>query len=199
VKPTLSELPVPAGVPPDVARAFASAEELFTPDQVERAVNQLAVRVTLALQDANPVLIGVLHGGLVFLGLLMQRLVFPLQQGYVDVGRYGDGQTGGAITWHAQRCPPLTDRTVLLVDDVLDRGETLAALIDWAQQAGATRVLSAVLVEKPRALRTRQITADYAALNAPDRYLIGCGMDLAGYGRNLPAVYALAAQNSIAE
>ena len=79
---------------------------------------------------------------------------------------------------------------LLLVDDVFDRGETLAAIVAWAEQAGAGRVLTSVLVDK-QVEEPRPLRVDFAALSCPDRYLFGCGMDYQGYWRNLPAIYVL--------
>ncbi|MFU8817593.1 MAG: hypoxanthine-guanine phosphoribosyltransferase, partial [Pseudomonadales bacterium] len=140
----------------------------------------------------NPWLLTVMHGALPFAGALIMRLNFPLELGYLHVGRYHHATQGGALNWHATPSYDLRDRTVVLVDDVLDRGVTLAALVGWAQAAGAREVLTAVLVDK-QVDDSRPVTADYAALLLPDRYLFGWGMDYQGYWRNLPAIYALPA------
>jgi hypoxanthine phosphoribosyltransferase len=178
-------------VPADVLGARARAEELVDAASVLRAVDQLAVRVALRLQDANPWVLAVMHGALPFAGWLLPRLAFPLEVGYLHVSRYRDATTGGDLRWHAQPEYPLAGRTVLLVDDVLDRGETLAALVAWARDSGAAEVLTAVLVDKA-VDTTRPVAADFAALRCPDRFLFGCGMDYRGYWRNLTAIYALA-------
>src|SRR5690606_28513973 len=146
--------------------------------------------LALDLADANPLLLTVMHGALPFAGALLPRLAFPLEVGYLHVGRYRDATTGGRLVWHARPDYPMRGRTVLLVDDVLDRGETLAELVRWVREAGAGTVLSAVLVAK-RIDEARPVEADYVALECPDRYLFGCGMDYKGYWRNLPAIYAL--------
>ncbi|MEQ8485243.1 MAG: hypoxanthine-guanine phosphoribosyltransferase [Pseudomonadales bacterium] len=179
-------------MPPEVLAARARAECLVDAQTVARAVDRLAVRLAVELQDANPWLLTVMHGALPLAGWLLARLPFPLQVGYLHVGRYGDATDGGELRWHAAPDYPLQGRTVLLIDDVLDRGETLAALVRWARDAGAARVLTAVLVDKVVAA-TRPVAADFAALQCPDRFLFGCGMDFQGYWRNLPDIHALPA------
>jgi hypoxanthine phosphoribosyltransferase len=178
-------------VPADVLGVRARAEQIVDAASVLHAVDQVAVRIALRLQDANPWVLTVMHGALPFAGWLLPRLAFPLEVGYLHVSRYRNDTAGGDLRWHSQPEYPLQGRTVLLVDDVLDRGETLAALVDWMREAGAAEVLTAVLVDKV-VNAPRPAAADFAALQGPDRFLFGCGMDYRGYWRNLPAVYALA-------
>jgi hypoxanthine phosphoribosyltransferase len=186
---SLADLPYADSVPLEVSRGFARADELVAESEVLAAVDRLAVRLTVDLQDANPVVLAVLHGGLYFTGMLLQRLVFPLQQGYVHVARYGLETTGGELEWHGHAHPPLAGRHVVLVDDILDRGTTLKALETWALREGAAQVDNAVLVRKR--VDRQETEAAYCAIECEDRYLFGCGMDYMEYGRNLPSVYAL--------
>ena len=180
----------PAVVPASALGARARAEILFDQAEVLKAIDQLAVRLTVALADENPILICVMNGGLPFTAALMQRLHFPLQLSYVHVSRYRDATEGGELIWHARPDLELTGRHVLLLDDILDKGLTLQALRSWATEAGATAVSVAVLFDK-QLEGERPAQADYAGLECPDRYLFGWGMDFQGYWRNLPDVYAL--------
>ncbi|TNF90520.1 MAG: hypoxanthine-guanine phosphoribosyltransferase [Gammaproteobacteria bacterium] len=166
--------------------ARQSAECLYKAEEVVAAVDRLAVRLTVALAEENPLLLCVLNGGLPFTGALMQRLQFPLTLSYVHVGRYGDATRGGELTWHARPREDVEGRHVVLIDDILDEGVTLAALEAWCMEEGASAVTSAVLLEKGEGGR-----ATFAALPCPDRYVFGWGMDFEGYWRNLPAIYAL--------
>jgi hypoxanthine phosphoribosyltransferase len=189
MKPSLADLFALDEVPNAVTQQFGLAEEICSESEVGAAVDRIAVALTVALQDMNPVVIAIMQGGLYFTGMLMQRMVFPLQQGYVHVGRYGEETTGGELVWNASNHPPLGGRHVLLVDDILDHGVTLKALHDWALQENASGVTSAVLVRKR--VQEQAIEADYCALQCEDRFLFGCGMDFSEYGRNLPSIYAL--------
>ena len=178
-------------IPLTVRAKIATAEPLYSSEDVDFCVDQLAVRLTLELQDQNPVVLCILQGGLTFTGMLMRRLVFPLEQGFVHAGSYADDTVGGAVEVHAHGGPSLQGRVVLLVDDVLDRGETLKYLSGWAKDNGAVRVESAVLVTK-RNPQPQSWEVTFSALSCDSRFLIGCGLDIAGYGRNLPGIYALA-------
>jgi len=179
-----------AAPPPEVLAARRDGELLVTEAEVRAAIDRLSVRLSLRLQTANPLVLAVLTGGLPLAGALLPRLAFPLEVGYVHVGRYRDALRGGELEWHAEPTYQLAGRSVLFVDDVLDEGKTLAALVDWARDQGAAEVLTAVLVDKQVQV-ARPLQADFAALTCPDRYLFGCGMDYRGYWRNLPAIYAL--------
>ena len=176
---------------PELARrARAEGERLFSRAEVERAIDRLAVRLTVEFAEVNPLLLCVLNGGLPFTGALMQRLQFPLTLSYVHVGRYGDRTRGGALSWQARPQAELDRRTVFLVDDILDEGVTINALKDWCLEAGARDVHSVVLLDKSFTL-TGTSRADFAALDCPDRYVFGWGMDVEGDWRNRPDMDAL--------
>ena len=177
----------------DLLNLRERAECLVPRDRVQFAIDQLAVRMAVALARRDPLILCVLKGGLPFTGELLRRWDFPLELDYLHVSRYGQDTRGGALTWHARPRQPLAGRHVVLVDDVLDRGGTLAEVRDWAYGEGANTVATAVLVEKD-VKEARAITVDYVALQCPDRFLIGCGMDYQGYWRNLPAIYAVPAE-----
>lgn len=185
--PTSLEHPT---VPAAVLAARQRAELVFDEVEVDDALDRLADRLRPELECADPWVFTVMTGGLPAAAALLARFDFPLRVGYLHVGRYGGATRGGELRWHSRPDYDVRGRVVLLVDDIVDRGDTLAGLVRWARDAGAARVLTAVLadreVDEPRA-----VSADYAALRCPDRYLFGCGMDFQGYWRNLRAIYAL--------
>jgi hypoxanthine phosphoribosyltransferase len=176
--------------PDEARRTLAGAEVLFTERDVDQALDRVASAVTAALGDSDPVVLVVLHGALIPASLLLTRLEFPLQVGYLHVSRYRDQTTGGAIEWVAHPRLDLGGRTVLVVDDILDEGKTLAAILADVKARGAAAVFSAVLVNK-RHDRKAGPEPDFAGLEVPDRYIFGYGMDYRGYWRNLRAIYAL--------
>ena len=178
------------GIPADIARRFRTAECLVDRADIDFAVDQLAVKMTAHLQDANPLIVPVMQGGLVFAGMLMRRLAFPLRQDYVHVGRYAQ-TSGGDLVRHHHGPADFDGQTVVLVDDILDEGRTLEDLVAWAAGRGAERVLTAVLVTKENPRRNPATVADFSALECGPLFVIGCGLDYEGYGRNLPDIYAL--------
>jgi len=182
-------------VPPAVLSARYRAELLFDRARVVEAIDRLAVRLTVALADENPLLMCVMNGGLPFTGALMCRLQFPLELTYVHVGRYGNTTSGSDLIWYAKPQENLTGRHLVLLDDIVDHGVTLQCLVDWAEQAGVRAVTTAALLDK-QIDGDRTFQPDYAALHCSDRYVFGWGMDYQGYWRNLPDIHALPAGES---
>jgi len=173
-------------------QVLAEADLLVGEAEVLAAINRLAGEITSRLGESNPVVICIMNGGLVFSGQLLTRLLFPLQVDYVHAARYGHETTGSSLNWTVRPQLDLSGRTVLLLDDILDEGVTLAAIADHCRQLGAREVLMAVLVEK---LHLRKVTpgmcADFSGFEVGDRFLFGYGLDYKGYWRNAPGIYAV--------
>jgi len=131
-----------------------------------------------------------MRGAVVFAGQLLPQLRFPLELDYIEVTRYGVATRGGEIAWKVTPGVAVAGRVVLVLDDVLDEGRTLAAIREKLLVAGAARVLGAVLVDKDIG-RAKPAAADFVGVTLPNRYLFGCGMDVQGAWRNLPEIYAL--------
>jgi len=181
-----------AVVTPEQAwQVFQHADCLYTESQVEAALDAMAASIGQRLSDANPVVVCLMNGGVVPFGRLLTRLQFPLQVDYVHATRYGARLRGGELEWIAGPFMPAVGRTVLLVDDILDEGTTLAAIEARYRADGAKDIFKAVLTRKDR-LRKISINVDFVGLDIPDRYVFGYGMDYKGYLRNVPGIYAVA-------
>ena len=170
-----------------------SAELIASADAVQTTLDRLANEIAHDLGDSFPLVLAVMGGAVVFAGQLLPRLAFPLEFDYLHITRYRGKTSGGAIEWRVLPGQNVVGRTVLVLDDILDEGATLAAVRDKLLELGAAKVLAAVLTDKQNDL-TKPIRADYVGLNVPDRYVFGCGMDVYGLWRNLPAIYALKIQ-----
>jgi hypoxanthine phosphoribosyltransferase len=181
-----------AVTPEQAWEVFQQADCLFSKIQVEVALDNMAAAIQQQLADTNPVVVCLMNGGVVPFGKLLTRLQFPLQVDYVHATRYGAHIKGGELEWIAGPYVPARDRTVLLVDDILDEGTTLAAIEARYRKDGARRVFKAVLTRKDRP-RKVAIDVDFVGLEIPDRYVFGYGMDYKSYLRNAPGVYAVAA------
>ncbi len=166
------------------------AEQIFSADDVERAIKRLAVDITQTLQEDYPLVLSVMGGAVVFSGHLLPLLRFPLEFDAIHVSRYGDETQGGELQWRVLPKEPVAGRTILVLDDILDEGHTLVAIRDKMLALGAKQILNAVLVDKTLA-RDKPIKANFVGLTVPNRYVFGCGMDAFGLWRNLPAIYAL--------
>lgn len=169
---------------------LAKADLIHGPEQIQSALKTLAQQITATLADQHPLVLCVMNGGLVFAGQLLPLLDFPLEQDYLHATRYGQETAGGKLSWRSAPWIPVKGRTVLVLDDILDEGLTLAAVCDRLRQMGATRVLTAVFADKLHG-RSKPIQADFVGLTVPDRFVFGFGMDVKGAWRQLPAIYAM--------
>lgn len=178
-------------VPSDQAwEILNAAEELCSARTVSEAVERMAQEISDRLADRNPVVLGVMRGSVVFAGRLLPLLRFPLEFDYLDVTRYGDTTRGGSLNWKMSPGTAVSGRVVLVLDDILDQGHTLAAIRGKMMEAGAAEFYSAVFAEKETG-RPKPATADFVGVRLPNRYVFGFGMDIRGAWRNLPAIYAL--------
>ncbi|HSG88838.1 MAG TPA: hypoxanthine-guanine phosphoribosyltransferase [Pseudomonadales bacterium] len=166
------------------------AECLYPSEVVQVAVEQMAHSIRADYEDLDPLVLCVMVGGLRITSDLLAHLDFPLELDYLQVSRYRDQTRGGTLDWRRYPGMDLRGREVVIVDDILDEGVTLAAIRQHCEDVGAASVATAVLVDKQVPQRT--LEADYRALSAPNRYLFGEGMDYKGYGRNLRGIWAVA-------
>ncbi|KUM04597.1 hypoxanthine-guanine phosphoribosyltransferase [Chromobacterium subtsugae] len=167
-----------------------SADVLFSAEEVSTAVDRMAVEITEKLGEEYPLVLSVMGGAVVFTGQLLPRLAFPLDFDYVHVSRYGDKTHGGELVWRQAPKEDVRDRVVLVLDDILDEGHTMAAIRDKVMEMGAKACFSAVFANKLIS-KEKPMQADFVGLDVPDRYVFGYGMDVRGAWRNLPAIYAL--------
>ena len=176
--------------PADARKILAEADLICPASQVDAAVRRVATEIEARLGDANPLVLAVMGGAVVFAGQLLPLLGFPLDFDYLHVTRYGDVTVGGSLRWVVEPRIPVTGRTVLVIDDILDEGVTMAAIVARLREQGATEVFGAVFAEKDLG-HAKPIRADFVGVTLPNRYVFGFGMDVKGAWRNLPAVYAV--------
>ena len=173
----------------DPQSILASSELIYSEVEVVSAVERLASDITHTLSETNPIVISVMGGAVVFTGQLLPQLNFPLEFDYVQANRY-HGTHGQNLVWRVEPSDRVKGRVVLLLDDILDEGITLAKIKAKCLAMGAEQVLVAVLSEKILD-KDKPIRADFVGLELPNRYVFGCGMDVDGWWRNLSCIRAL--------
>ncbi len=173
----------------DPHHLYANSDEIYSADQVSVAINSLASEITQTLSKSNPIVMSVMGGAVVFTGQLLPQLNFPLEFDYVQANRY-HGTSGQDLVWRVEPSDRVKGRVILLLDDILDEGITLAEIKAKCLAMGAEQVLVAVLSEKILG-RDKPSRADFVGLELPNRYVFGCGMDAYGWWRNLPCIRAL--------
>ncbi|MCM0613520.1 hypoxanthine-guanine phosphoribosyltransferase [Marinobacter sediminum] len=176
----------------EMNQVMADADCLVDEQQVQAAIRNMADDISGRLRDSNPLLFCVMNGGLILTGQLLPQLKFPVQAEYLHATRYRQETTGGILEWKLRPDADMKDRTILIVDDILDEGTTLCAIADYCLAHGAKEVLTAVLVDKKHERKAHpNLKADFTGLEVEDRFLFGYGMDYKGYWRNAPGIYAV--------
>ncbi len=183
-------------IPEHINRVYQRATCIYNKAQVETALDEIAKQIHIELEETNPILLCIMIGGIVLTGNLLPRLDFPLTLDYLHATRYRGEIKGGALDWRVMPTVSLKDRTVLLLDDILDGGLTLASAVDYCKAQGVREVKSAVLLDK---LETRLVGglphADFTALAVNNGYVFGYGMDYKEYLRNAPGIFVVARED----
>ncbi len=175
---------------PEARRVLREAEMIRSAEEVQAAVARVATELNRRLADAHPLVLSVMGGAAIFTGQLLPRLDFPLDFDYVHVSRYGGARQGGALYWKIEPGENVAGRAVLVLDDILDEGETMAAIRQRVLELGASAFYSAVFADKLNG-KAKPIRPDFTGMELPDRFVFGFGMDIEGAWRNLPAIYAM--------
>ena len=175
----------------EAVAVMANADLLYGRVEVEEACDRLADGINHDMGNGDVVVLCIMNGGLVASGLLLPRLAFPLRVDYMHVSRYRERTSGDELHWKVEPTNDLAGKDVLIIDDILDEGYTLEAIIRFCERQSAASVNAAVLVQKEHGRGVRPPVA-YVGLRVPDRYVFGYGMDYKGYWRNAAGIYAVA-------
>jgi hypoxanthine phosphoribosyltransferase len=178
----------------DIGWALDRSDLVHDRATLEAAIARMAPRIRDDFAGSVPLYLTVMHGGLPFaarLAMEIGALGLDLEFDYLHATRYRGATSGGELTWKHRPATPLRGRRVLLVDDIVDEGHTLDAIVRWCRDEGAADVRIAALAVKRHGRCVPGVAADYAGVDVPDRYVFGYGMDFQNQGRNLPEIYAL--------
>ena len=166
------------------------AELIHSEQSVHQAILTIADQLNQHYIEEPPIVLCVMGGAVFFTGQLLSKLQFALEFDFLQVSRYHDTTQGKVLKWTVTPKESIKNRNILILDDILDEGVTLKAIVDQCKLLGAKEIRSAVMVEK-QLNKSKPIKADYVGLIVPNQYVFGCGMDVYGWWRNLPAIYAL--------
>ncbi|GAA4862881.1 hypoxanthine-guanine phosphoribosyltransferase [Luteimonas vadosa] len=180
---------------PSLSEALATAELIHDRDTLEDAIEEMADEIREDYDDGDtPLFVTIMHGGMPFatqLAFALGERGLDLEFDYLHATRYRGQTSGSGLAWLHRPATPMEGRLVLLVDDILDEGHTLKAVMNWCEDQGAREIRVAVLAEKVHDRCVEGVEADYVGVEVPDRYVFGYGMDYNEQGRNLPGIYAL--------
>lgn len=174
----------------EALQVLAEADLVVGAAEIQDALDRMAAEISARLGETQPLVLTVMNGGVFLAGQLLPRLRFPLECDYIHATRYRNTTQGHDVEWRVAPRESVAGRTVLVLDDILDAGITLAAIRARLLADGAVECLTAVLALKEIG-RVQPIVADFVGVTLPDRYVFGCGMDVRGAWRNLPEIHAV--------
>jgi hypoxanthine phosphoribosyltransferase len=158
---------------------------------IDARVEEIAHRISEDYRDRDLILIGILKGAFIFLSDLIRHLTIPVKVDFMSVSSYGNGMSSaGQIRLHKDVELDLKNKDVLIVEDIVDTGVTLAYLVDYLKSSGAASVRICALIDK-RERRQAAVAVDYAGHVVDKGFLVGYGLDYAEFYRNLPEIYHL--------
>lgn len=164
---------------------------LFDEATILRRLDEIAARISDDYRDRELTVIAVLNGSLMFMADLLRRIPLPLKLDCLSVASYhGKAQTSGEVIFKQIAPPDVADRHILILDDILDSGHTLAAIREKLETARPRSIRVCVLLQKKKA-RQRTVNADYVGFEIEDEFVVGYGLDFMERYRNLPCIGVL--------
>jgi hypoxanthine phosphoribosyltransferase len=187
----------------DSALTFASADDLiilmrgdlervlFDEPAIHRRLDDIAAQVSSDYRDRELTVIAVLHGSLMFVADLLRRIPLPLKLDCLSVASYhGNLQSSGEVIFRQIALPDVAGRDILILDDILDSGQTLAAVRETLKTAKPHSIRVCVLLSKKKQ-RAREVDTDYVGFEIEDEFVVGYGLDFRERYRNLPYIGVL--------
>jgi hypoxanthine phosphoribosyltransferase len=164
---------------------------LFDERTILRRLDEMAAQISKDYRDRELTVIAVLNGSLMFMADLLRRIPLPLKLDCLSVASYhGKAETSGEVIFKQVALPDLMDRHILILDDILDSGHTLAAIRERVETAKPRSVRCCVLLSKKKQ-RARRVDADYVGFEIADEFVVGYGLDFMERYRNLPCIGVL--------
>ncbi len=161
---------------------------LISTEEIDKRVKELAEEITRDYQGQSLTIIGILTGSLMFVADLIRQLPIPLKLGFIQASSYrGSATEPGKLEVYEGLLPDICDRNVLLVDDILDTGQTLAHLVQVMHSMGVSSLRTGVLLKKI-GRQIHEMNPDYCGFEIPDKFVIGYGLDFNDEYRNLPYI-----------
>ena len=163
-------------------------ETLFTGQQIADRLDELASEIQRDYRDKHPLLLGALKGSFIFMADLVRRLDFCLELDFIRVSSYGAArESSGRVKLESEPVISVRDRHVLVVEDIVDSGLTTGFIMGWLKKGEPASLKLCSLLDKP-SRRRLPVEVDYRGFIAPDKFLVGYGLDLNEEFRNLPEI-----------
>ena len=164
--------------------------EYLTERAIQKRIEELAQQMNADLTDKEVVFLGILNGAFLFAADLFRRINFPSRISFVKLASYQGTSSSGSIKELIGWNEDIKNKTIVIVEDIVDTGNTLERIVDELVIRKATEVKVAAMLFKPAAY-TKNIHLDYIGFEIPNDFVVGYGLDYDGFGRNLTSVYSL--------
>ncbi|MBS1646449.1 MAG: hypoxanthine phosphoribosyltransferase [Bacteroidetes bacterium] len=162
----------------------------ITEQVIDERVAQIAQNISADLKKTLPLFIVVLNGSFIFAANLVKKLPFPCEITFVKLASYQGTQSTGQVTEIIGLTEAIENRTVVIVEDIVDTGTTIEKLYHLLKQKKAKQIKTATLLFKPTAYK-KDIPIDYICMEIANDFVVGYGLDYDGLGRNLKDIYVL--------
>ncbi len=162
---------------------------LLSEEEVNKKINEVAMQISKDYEGKEIHMICILKGGAYFMCELSKRITVPVSIDFMSVSSYGDDtKSSGVVKIIKDLDEPLEGKEVLIVEDIIDSGRTLAYLIEVLKQRQPKAIRLCTLLDKPERRVKKQVTVDYTCFCIPDEFVVGYGLDYAQKYRNLPYI-----------
>jgi len=162
----------------------------LTAEEIDKAVDQVAEMINADMLGKNPLFLCVLNGAFIFASDLLKKVEVDCEISFVKLSSYVGTQTTNTVRELIGLDQVLTDRTVVVVEDIIDTGITMSYTTEKLRKLGASDVRIATLLFKPEAFK-KDYPIDYVGIVIPNEFIVGYGLDYDGHGRNLPDIYKI--------
>lgn len=161
-------------------------------DEIQAAIQRIAGEINRDLDGKKPLFICVLNGAFMFAADLYKNINIESEIAFIRMKSYEGMETTGRVKCVTGLQEDIKDRTVVVLEDIVDTGYTMQSIIEQLKEKGAADVRTATLLHKPEALRVPDLKLDYIALTIPNAFIVGYGLDYDELGRNLKDIYVIA-------
>jgi hypoxanthine phosphoribosyltransferase len=165
---------------------------LFDQTTIRECIAEMGARITDDFAGGSLTIVAVLQGGVLFMADLIREIRLPLRMDSISVASYHGGtSSSGTVTFHQNHLPDVEGRDVLVLDDILDSGRTLSAILGRIKEECQPRTLRTAVLLSKKINRVVPIEADYTGFEIGDEFVVGYGLDYRGEYRNLPVIGVL--------
>lgn len=165
-------------------------ETSISEETIQKEIKRIAGEMNHDLADKNPIFLGILNGAFMFASDLFKQISIPCQITFLKLASYEGTRSSGTVKQLIGINQDIKDRTVVILEDIVDTGITLDTIIRQLSGFEPREILVATMLHKPAALE-KDVKLDYVGFEIPNEFVLGYGLDYNGYARNLPEIYTL--------